>query len=52
LAAAIILTGNARRAFATTHARREKYFLADANGGNFGADRGDFSSHIAARNVR
>ncbi len=52
LAAAIVLAGNARRAFAAGHAGSQNHFLADANSGNFGADFGDFSGHVAARNVR
>jgi hypothetical protein len=52
LAAAIVLTGNARRAFAAAHAGSENHFLPDANGGNFGTNLGDLSSDVAAGNVR
>lgn len=52
VAAAVILAGEAGGAFAASDTRSENDFLADMNGGDFGAYLGDFAGDVAARNVR
>jgi hypothetical protein len=52
LAAAVVEAGNAGGAFATTDTGSEDNFLADADGGDFGADLRDFAGDVAAGNVR
>jgi hypothetical protein len=52
LATSIVQASNAGWAFAATDQGCEHYLLADAHGGNFGADFGDFSGDIASGNVR
>ena len=51
LAAAVVEAGNASCAFAAADQGCEHYFLTYVNGGDFGADPGDFSGDVAAGNV-
>jgi len=52
LAAAVVLAGDASRAFPTSPPRGENDLLTDAHGGDIRADLGDFAGDIAAWDVR
>lgn len=52
ITAAVILAGDTGGTFATSDAWSENDFLADVNGGDFGADLANLAGNIAARNVR
>ena len=52
IAAEIVVAGEAGGTFAAGDAGSENDFLADVDGGDFGADLGDFASDVAAGNVR
>jgi hypothetical protein len=52
LAAAVVEAGDAGGTFAAADTGSEEDFLANADGGDFGADLRDFAGDVAARNVR
>ena len=52
LPAAIVEASEARGAFSAGHTGSKDYFLADANGGDIGADLRDFTRDVAPGNVR
>ena len=51
VAAAVILAGDAGRAFAAGHAWSEDHFLANAHGSDIRSDLGDFTGNVTAGNV-
>ena len=51
VAAAVILAGDAGRAFAAGHAWGEDHFLANAHGSDIRSDLGDFTGNVTAGNV-
>ncbi len=51
MAAAVVLAGDAGGAFAAGYTGGEDYFLADAHCRDVGADLGDLTGDVTARNV-